>query len=83
MTFEEILDAAHWTPAIFAAIDTEVERQRRIQEDICPRQHEAGAAETSACRSVSNCPLSAASTGRAPSASHNASEPEGAIEPVG
>ncbi len=34
MTFEEILEVAHWTPAIFAAIDTEVERQRRIQEDI-------------------------------------------------
>lgn len=34
MTFEEILEAAHWTPAIFAAIDTEVERQHRIQEDI-------------------------------------------------
>ena len=34
MTFEEILEAAHWTPAIFAAIDTEVARQHRIQEDI-------------------------------------------------
>src|ERR1044072_1231388 len=34
MTFEEILEAAHWTLVIFAAIDTEVERQRRIQEDI-------------------------------------------------
>jgi hypothetical protein len=34
MTFEEILEAAHWTPAIFAAIDSEVERQRRIQENI-------------------------------------------------
>jgi hypothetical protein len=33
MTFEEILKAAHWTPAIFAAIDTEVERQRAIQAD--------------------------------------------------
>ena len=28
MTFEQLLEAAHWTPEIFAAIDTEVERQR-------------------------------------------------------
>lgn len=34
MTFEEILEAAHWTPEILAAIDTEVDRQRRIQEDM-------------------------------------------------
>ena len=34
MTFEEILKAAHWTPAVFAAIDTDVERQHRIQQDI-------------------------------------------------
>jgi len=34
MTFEEILEAAHWTPAVLAAIDTEVQRQRAIQEDI-------------------------------------------------
>jgi len=34
MTFEKILKAAHWTPAIFAAIDTEVDRQRRIQQDM-------------------------------------------------
>jgi hypothetical protein len=34
MTFEEILEAAHWTPAIFAAIDAEVERQRHVQEDM-------------------------------------------------
>ena len=34
MTFEEILEAAHWTPEVFAAIDAEVERQRHIQEDI-------------------------------------------------
>jgi hypothetical protein len=39
MTFEEILGAAHWTPAIFAAIDTEVERQRRIQEDMAVQAH--------------------------------------------
>ena len=34
MTFQEILQAAHWTPAIFAAIDSELERQQRIQEDL-------------------------------------------------
>jgi hypothetical protein len=34
MTFEEILKAARWTPAVFAAVDTEVERQRQIQEDM-------------------------------------------------
>jgi hypothetical protein len=33
MAFEEILEAAHWTPAIFAAIDAEVERQRAVQAD--------------------------------------------------
>ncbi len=34
MTFEQLLGAAHWTPEIFAAIDTEVDRQRAVQEDM-------------------------------------------------
>lgn len=34
LSFDEILKAAHWTPAIFAAIDTEVERERAIQDDL-------------------------------------------------
>ena len=34
MTFEQLLEAAHWTDEIFDAIDTEVDRQRAIQEDM-------------------------------------------------
>lgn len=34
MTFEQLLEAAHWTPQIFAAIDAEVDRQRAVQEDM-------------------------------------------------
>jgi hypothetical protein len=34
MTFEQLLEAAHWSAEIFAAIDTEVDRQRAVQEDM-------------------------------------------------
>jgi hypothetical protein len=34
LSFEEILAAAHWTPAILAAIDTEVERQHAIEANL-------------------------------------------------
>ena len=34
MTFEQLLEAAHWTPEIFDAIDAEVDRQRAVQEDM-------------------------------------------------
>ena len=34
MTFEQLLEAAHWTPEIFAAIDAEDDRQRAAQEDL-------------------------------------------------
>ena len=34
MTFEQLLEAAHWTREIFAAIDAEVDRQGAVQEDM-------------------------------------------------
>ena len=34
MTFEEILAAAHWTPAVLEAIDAAVVRERGVQEDV-------------------------------------------------
>ena len=34
MTFEQLLEAAHWTPAIFTAIDAEVQRQHAVEDEI-------------------------------------------------